>query len=232
MMQTRAAAVLLCSAIAACRSGATNERIGDDAYGEGRFQEALAAYQTAVKSDPAARIWAKIGAAALRVDSLGAAADAYLRVSGEDPTRTEEAAEGLEIVARSAEHSGNIPALQAAVAGLEAVAPERLAGRFTLALARRPESDPADLVALLPGAIAAASDPRTVDSLLAAYAVALRETAGCGTALPVYRAVVRRSHEQSLLDSAGAAIVQCTDTLVLDSLAVPDSTVVDSMGVP
>jgi hypothetical protein len=224
--------VLAVCVVLACSAGSGSERRGDQAYGAARYREALAEYQEAVKSEPAARVWAKIGAAALRANEAGTAADAYLRLAGEDPTRADEAAEGLELAARSAERADNIRALHAAVTGLEAVAPERVAGRLALMLARQPKVDPADLVPLLPSAIAAASDPRTVDSLLGTYAAALRETAGCGAAVPVFRAVLRRSREQGLLDAAGAGIVACTDTAaVAEPLPARDSTV-DSMRLP
>jgi len=215
----------------ACWSGDSSERRGDEAYGAGRFGDALVAYQDAIKSDPAARVWAKAGSAALRVDSLGTATNAYLRLAGEDPTRSDEAAEGLELAAQAAEHAGNVPALRAAVLGLEVVAPERVAGRFALTLARQPTIEPADLVTLLPSAIAAAADPRTVDTMLSHYAAGLRETTGCNAAVPVFRAVLRRSRDQGLLDAAGAGIVACTDTAAsAEPVPASDSTA-DSMGV-
>lgn len=230
-------ATVVGAAAVACRSSVGSERLGDEAYANARYLDAFAAYKTAVSIDPAGRLWAKVGAAALRTDSLEAAADAYLRLAGEDPTRVDEAAEGLEIVARDANRKGKLPALQASVAGLEAVGPERLGGQLVLAVTRRPGTEPADVIGLLPGAIAAAADPRTVDSLLGVYGAALQETKGCESALPVYYAVRRRSHEPPLLDEVNAAIVQCTETvdtdsLASDSLTAPDSMLVDSMGVP
>jgi tetratricopeptide (TPR) repeat protein len=233
---TRPASLLAVAALAACFfaacwPGQGSERLGDEAYGAGRYREAFTAYRSAAENDPVARVWAKLGAAALRIGDLSVAADAYLRLAGEDPTREDEAAEGLETVARSAERSNNRPALEAAVAGLEAVGPERIAGSFALTLAREHRGEAADLVALLPAAIAAAGDPRSVDSLLGAYAAALRATGGCGPAVPVFRAVIRRSRDQALLDSAGAGIIACTNTLIPEPPAAPDATV-DSMGVP
>ena len=58
--------------------------------------EALAEYRQGVEKDPDARVWAKAGAAALHTGNLDVASDAYLRLAAEDPTRAEEAAEGLE----------------------------------------------------------------------------------------------------------------------------------------
>lgn len=222
-----ALAAMVVVAAAACWSGVGTERSGDEAYGAGRYREALAAYQQAAKSSPDARLWAKVGATALRAGDLAAAVEAYLRLAGEDPTRTDEAVQGLELAARAAERAGDGRALQAAVAGLQVVAPDRVNGRLALALARQPGSDAADLARFMPAAIAAATDPRMVDSLLTRYATALWETSGCGAALPVYQAVLRRSHDPALLRTANEGAAECTDTLeaaAADSAFAADST--------
>src|SRR5919107_12769 len=86
-----------------CGRAGDSERRGDQAYGQGRYNEALGEYRAAVAKDPDARVWAKVGAAALRTGTLDVASDAYLRLAAEDPTRAEEAAEGLEAVARAAD---------------------------------------------------------------------------------------------------------------------------------
>ncbi len=219
-----AATLLGVATIAACRQGSGSERAGDTSYGAAQYDDALVLYQAAVQQEPAARIWAKVGAAALRAGKGRVAVDAYLRLAGEDPTRADEAAEGIEIVARNAERAGDIETLQTAVAGLVVVAPERVAGRFAVALARRSRGEPADLVTVLPGAVAAATDPQMVDSLLGLYANALRETDGCRAAEPIYRSVVRRTRDQGLLDSAGAGLAQCAEVWdVTEPPTEPDS---------
>ena len=158
-----------------------------------RYAQALAEYRQGWTKDPDARVWAKAGAAALRTGNLEVASDAYLRLAAEDPTRAEEAAEGLESVARAAERAGDAQRLQAAVVGMGAIAPDRSIGRYALDLIRRPGAEATDLVAVLPGAIAVAPDPETVDSLLVVYGAALRETSGCGEALPAFQAGLRRT---------------------------------------
>jgi len=85
-----------------CGQTGDHERRGDDAYGGGNYSLALSEYRAAVAQDPDARIWAKVGAAAMRTGSLEDASNAYLKLAAEDPTRAEEAAEGLEAVARAA----------------------------------------------------------------------------------------------------------------------------------
>jgi tetratricopeptide (TPR) repeat protein len=217
------AILVLCSA--ACGGAGDRERSGDRSYGEGRYAEALVAYQQVLADDPDARIWAKAGAAALRTSNLEVASDAYLRLAAEDPTRAEEAAEGLEAVARAAERAGDAKRLQAAVVGMGAIAPDRSIGRYALELIRRPGAEATDLVAVLPGAIAVAPDPETVDSLLVVYGNALRETSGCGEALGAYQAGRRRTKLASLRARAEEGVAACSLWMGLRSEAMgePDN---------
>jgi tetratricopeptide (TPR) repeat protein len=202
--------VLGAALISGCGEGGDHERRGDEAYGEGRYADALAEYRAAVAKDPDARVWAKAGAAALRTGNLEVASDAYLRLAAEDPTRAEEAAEGLEAVTRAADRAGDGKRLEAAVIGLGMIAPNRSIGRFALSVIRRPGADANDLVAVFPGAIAAAPDAETVDSLLAVYAGALRETSGCDQALPVFQATLRRTPVSALRTRAEDGLAGCS----------------------
>lgn len=206
-------------AIAGCGQAGDHERQGDKSYGEGRYTQALAEYRLGLDKDPDARLWAKAGAAALRTGNLEVAADAYLRLGAEDPTRAEEAAEGLESVARAAERAGDARRLQAAVVGMGAIAPDRATGRYVLDLIRRPGAEAGDLVAVLPGAIAVAPDPETVDSLLVVYGAALRETSGCGEALPVLQASIRRTRIAAVRSRAEEGVAGCALALGLRSEA-------------
>jgi tetratricopeptide (TPR) repeat protein len=198
-----------------CGRVGDNERRGDEAYGQGRYNEALGEYRAAVVKDPDARLWAKVGAAALRTGTLDLASDAYLRLAAEDPTRAEEAAEGLEAVARVADRSGDAKRLESAVVGLGMIAPSRSIGRYALAVVRRAGAEANDLVAVLPAAIAAAPDAETVDSLLAVYAGALRETSGCDQALPLFQATVRRTRVSGLRTRAEDGVAGCSVALGL-----------------
>jgi hypothetical protein len=87
------------------------------------------------------------------------------------------------------------------------VAPDRVPGPYALVLAQKEGAEPAELVGLLPRAIAAAPDQGTVDSLLALHARLLQQTSGCGQAMFQYRAVLRRTQDTSLIGRArkGAA---------------------------
>ena len=202
-----------------CRQVGDHERRGDQAYGGGRYAEALSEYRTSVAKDPDARLWAKTGAAALRTGNLEVAADAYLRLAAEDPTRVEEAAEGLESVARAADRAGDGKRLESAVVGLGMIAPSRSIARYALAVVRRPGAEANDLVPVLPAAIAAAPDAETVDSLLAVYGGALRETAGCDQALPLFQATLRRSRAPLLRARGEDGVAGCSLVMGLRSEA-------------
>jgi hypothetical protein len=201
--------------VAGCGQAGDHERLGDQLYGEGRYGEALAEYRAAVAKDPDARIWAKAGAAALRAGNLEVGSDAYLRLAAEDPTRAEEAAEGLEAVARGADRAGDGKRLEAAIIGLGMIAPNRSIGRYALAVVRRPGAEANNLVAVLPAAIAAAPDADTVDSLLSVYGAALRETSGCDQALPLFQATLRRTRVAVLHTRAEDGMAGCSLVLGL-----------------
>jgi len=205
MVTTLSATVLI-----GCGQGGDHEAQGDQAYGAGQYTQALAEYRAALAKSPDARVWAKAGAAALHTADLDVASDAYLRLAAEDPTRAEEGAEGLEAVARAAERAGDGKRLEAAVIGLGAIAPDRSVGRYALTLIRRPGAQASNLVAVLPGAIAVAPDAETVDSLLAVYAVALRETTGCDQALPLFQATLRRTKSAELHSRAEEGAAGCS----------------------
>jgi len=211
--------VALLVLLAACGQAGDHERLGDQAYGQARYAQALTEYRQVLARDPDARVWAKAGAAALRTGNLEVASDAYLRLAAEDPTRAEEAAEGLESVARAAERAGDDKRLQTAVVGMGAIAPDRSIGRYALELIRRPGAEATDLVAVLPGAIAVAPDPETVDSLLLVYGAALRETNGCGEALPAFQASLRRTKTAAIRTRAEEGVAACSLWLGLRSEA-------------
>jgi hypothetical protein len=196
-------------ALAACGGAGDHEKTGDLAYGEGRFSDALAEYHSLLGPSADARLWAKAAAAAMHTGDLRQATEAYLRLAGNDQKRTQEAAEGLETVARAADRAGNTAALRDAVVGLQAIAPQHVSGRYALLLAGEAGTDQAALVAVLPGAIASATESGLVDSLLTVYGAALQETAGCGQALLPFRTVLRRSPDSLIRARARVGVAQC-----------------------
>ena len=198
---------------AGCGGSGGHELRGDQAYGQGRYPDALAEYRALVRGKPSATVWAKVGAAALHTGELRESAEAYLRLAERDPTRADEAAEGLEGVARAAERAGNVDVLREVVTGLAATAPDHPTGRYALLLAQRPDVDTTELVSLLPSALAAATAPETVDSLLTAYGRALQATSGCGQALLQFRAVLRRSQDSAARGPARRGVADCAYAL-------------------
>ncbi len=201
--------LVACLALGTGCGTADSERRADETYAQGRYGEALAMYRDLSGGGAEPRVLAKVGAAAIRAGRLGEATDAYLRLAGEDPTRGREAAAGLEGVVSAAERSGDAAALQEAVLGLQTIAPDGVPGRFALVLAQKPDAEAEELVSLLPGAIAAADDQGSVDSLLLRYGRALEATAGCGQALLQYRAVARRAQDSTLRATARTRTGDC-----------------------
>ena len=80
---------------------------------------------------------------------------------------------------------------------------------------------------LLPGAIAAAGDQATIDSLLALHARLLEKTAGCGQALLQYRAVVRRAQDSALRAAGRKGAADCA--LALGERAASAGRVADAV---
>jgi tetratricopeptide (TPR) repeat protein len=212
-------ALVAALACLACGDAGDAERRGDEAYGLGQYAEALREYRSLVDGDAPARVWAKVGTAALRSGDLDQAADAYLHLAGEDPERAWEAAEGLEEVARAAERVDRADVLQRAVIGLQTVAPDRVPGRYALRLAQQEGAEPAELVSLLPRAIAAAVDQSTADSLLSLHARLLQQTSGCGQAMFQYRAVLRRAQDSAIRADARKGVADCALSLGRRSLS-------------
>ena len=85
--------LFLALSLAGCgKAAADHERLGDRAYREGRFSQAMAEYRAAQKSGGRARIWAKLGSAALHERDLGTAVEAFTQLEAADHSRSTEAA--------------------------------------------------------------------------------------------------------------------------------------------
>ena len=206
--------------ISGCSTAAADhERLGDRAYREGRFADAMSEYRAAQKSGTRDRVWAKLGAAALRGRALGVAIEAYSALEHADPSRAAEAAAGLERVAHLAERggSGDLMHLAGAVRALRTVAPGRPLGRFAMAPGNGLPA--AEALGALPAALASASDSRTVDSLLVAYGGAQRVVTACETATKTLRTVLRRTRDPGLRATASDGVSACALRLGLDALA-------------
>lgn len=214
---------------AGCGAAASDhERLGDAAFRTARWSKAVSEYQAAQRSGPKARIWAKAGAAAIKADDYAAAVEAYSQLAREDPTRTIEAAVGLERVARAADRPGNggPAAVARAVLALKTIAPGRPLGRLALAQFG-PGVEPGDAIGLLPAALATAGTPRVVDSLLLRLADAQRATVACDAAAGNYRALLRRTQDGRLRAAARSGLAECALLLGQDALGVSDGPVAE-----
>lgn len=214
---TRLFPIVLLALLACGVAAADHERLGDQAFGREMYAEALGEYRAAVRASPEARVYAKLGAAALRAQDFREAADAYTALGGDDPSRGAEAAMGLELVAQAADRAGDPAALYAAMRGLRGLAPDRVDGRYALGLLRHATLSAPEIIELAPFAVAAAPDSRAVDSLLLRYGTALQETTACEQAVAVFHAARRRTTDPGLQETAGHGIADCGLQLGLEA---------------
>ena len=216
----RRGGVLLLVALAGCSSAAADhERLGDRAYREGRWVAAVAEFRAAAKGRGGARLYAKLGSAALHDRDPATAITAFSALQAADASRAAEAAVGLERAADLAAAGGAAQSsnLAAAVRELRRLAPGRPLGRF--AIASTGGLDPTEALGALPAALAAASEARGVDSLLVAYGEAQRVTTACEAATHTYGTVLRRTRDPGLRATAALGIGACALRLGLDALA-------------
>lgn len=186
-------AFLLLPITLACSAPSSVERQADAEVSAGRWAEAVAGYRQAAAGQADGRVVAKLGSAELHAGHLREAAAAYTRLGREDPSRQDEAADGLEVVARAAERGGDTTALRLAMEGIRDVAPGRPVGRYVLALEARGALSPEARMELTPDAVAASPDGDTADSLLLGYASGLQASGDCEHAAGIFGAVAARS---------------------------------------
>lgn len=213
-MQGVVRAVVLAVALAGCvGAAAQHERLADEAYAERRFAEALVEYRLAMSAGrPSADLRVKAGAAALHAGELPAAAQEFVALGTEGgESRLQEAADGLVLVANAAIQVGDHQALAAALDGLQSVAPHRALGTFAQQLAGSMGSQPRtpEELAVLTYAAAAASDARTLDSLVYVYGVALRRLGRCEDASVAFESLLRRERDLGLTRGARDGLVLC-----------------------
>lgn len=208
--------------LAACGGAAADhETLGDRAYGERHFADALAEYRLAIKLRPSTTLRAKAGAAAWHAGDFVAAVEEYRALAREGGShRAGEAADGLERVARAAAEGDDPAGLAAAVAGLRSVAAGRALSRFARQLAQSvgPEPRSPDALSVLSYAAAGAPDARAEDSLMYGYAVALTRIGRCGDAIPVFEGVARRAREPGLVRPALQAVGRCALALARQAI--------------
>jgi tetratricopeptide (TPR) repeat protein len=213
--------ILLLVFLAGCAgSAADHERLGDTAYGQAEFATALGEYRAVARDGAEPRVWAKLGAAALKAGEYREAAEAYGKLAAADHTRDSEAARGLELVARAADRAGATVALQEAVEALRRLAPERVSSRYTIALVRGGRLEPAEAAGIGPLALAAAGDAAAVDQMLVQYGTALQRMTACGQAAEIYLTALRRSRDAGVRSRAIEGVGTCGIQLGLEALTL------------
>lgn len=208
----RVAALIALVSMACTRSAANHEELGDRAYAASSYADALAEYQLGRRANPSsATLLAKVGAAAMHAEDYELAAEAYRAVARRDRSRAEEAADGLDRVARAALAANDRRALASALTGLREVAPRRPLGRYVVlaALDAVDRGDTAEAVALLPVAAASAADAVRADSLLFVYGRTLVRVRDCSTAVRVFEGVIRRQRAAVVVEAAREGLGLC-----------------------
>lgn len=196
--------------MACTRTAADHEVLGDRAYAAHAYRDALAEYEL-VKVHPSADLHAKTAAAALHAEDYELAVDEYRALADKDRSRAGEAAEGLERVVRAALAANDRPALASALTALRAVAPNRPLGPYSglAALDATERGDTAAALALLPAAVASASDAHNADSLLYVYGLVAARASDCTIGVEVFEGVLRRQHDPALADRAREGLSLC-----------------------
>lgn len=198
-------------ALACAKSAADHEMLGDRDYAAAAYRDALAEYQLGLRAGSGAGLHAKMAAAALHTGDFRVAAEQFRALAREDKSRAEEAADGLERVARAAAAGNDRGALADALQGLREVAPDRPLGPYArvVALDAAAAGNTAGALAYLPTAIATAPDARTADSLLFVYGEAAALARDCVMATMLFEAVLRRQRQPLVMEAAREGISRC-----------------------
>jgi tetratricopeptide (TPR) repeat protein len=219
----RVVAAVLAGAIVACaRSAADHEVLGDREYAAAAYADALAEYQLGLRAGArGANLHDKAAAAALHTGELSIAAEQFRLLAQRDPSRADEAADGLERVAQAAAAANDRGALADALRGLREVAPSRPLGAYAriVALDAAAAGNTRAALAYLPTAIAAAPDARVADSLLFVYGEAAALARDCSTAMEVFEGILRRQRQPVVLDAAREDEARCALALGQTALA-------------
>lgn len=209
--------------VAGCTGAAADhEKLGDRAYVDGRFRDALVEYRLAiVQHGPSVTLRTKAGHAALNAMELAAAAHEYIALGEEGGSdQLEEAADGLVRVANFSIEERDQEALALALDGLQRIAPGRALGSFAGHLASSIEGLPqsSDGLALVTFAAAGAANARTQDSLMFVYAAVMRRTGRCGRAAIVFESLARRARDAEIAENARHELALCSLEEGVDAL--------------
>ncbi len=210
---TRRELSALGAVLAACTGAAADhETLGDRAYVDHSYGDALVEFQLALRQDGADPVLMhKAGMAALNSRDLGVAVVQFRALAEEDADQSMLAADGLDRVARAASSAGNRAALQAAIQALREVDPTRALRSFAqdLAIEFKDSAASNDALSVILFAAAAAPDARLQDSLMYGYGLMLVRLRRCDAAVPVFESVLLRQREMSVQSGARLRAAAC-----------------------
>ena len=201
------AARLLVVVLCACSLGRPDrERLGDVAWHDGRWAEAMASYRAAGDSP---QLTAKLADAAFEGGLLAESAQAWIRLGTDAPERAPEAAAGLARVAVAAERAGKQAALASAVAGLRRIAPGWPMGRIASRMGGPGTIAPELVADVIPAMLVSSDSRESSEPLLLALGQADRARNACELAVPILEGVLRRSSSPAMHDSATVTLGWC-----------------------
>ena len=202
--------------LSACHpAGSDSERLGDAAWHDGRWKDAVVLYRMV---EPSPRVTAKLADAAFLAGALATAAEAWTNLGLAAPDRAGEAASGLARTAVAAERNDDPRALVLAIAGLRRLEPGWPLGRLSLRLAHEP--GPFDTLGtlVLPAALAAGPGRGAADSLMLALGRAQRASGDCHRAVSTLESATRRGGNGGTHDDVSSELAACELTLGLQAL--------------
>ena len=192
------------------------EQLGDEAWHDARWADAVADYRAAGDSP---RLLAKLADATLQGGLLTQSAEAWTRLGTDASDRAAEAAAGLARVASAAEQAGNDAALAQAIAGLRRIAPGWPLQRVAARMGRVADLPPAAAAEAIPALLSASPGRNVAELMLLALGRADRARGSCDVAVPVLEGVLRTTMNAELRDSATTPLAWCELQLGLAALA-------------
>jgi hypothetical protein len=207
----------IASVVAGCSIGqGGREQLGDEAWHDARWADAVADYRAAGDSP---RLLAKLADATLQGGLLTQSAEAWTRLGTDAPDRAAEAAAGLARVASAAEQAGNDAALAQAMAGLHRIAPGWPLQRVAARIGRVADLQPAAAADVIPALLSTSPGRAVAEPMLLALGRADRARGSCDVAVPILEGVLRTTTTAALRDSAATPLAWCELQLGLTALA-------------
>ncbi len=215
MNATRLLAALM--VLAGCGPGRSGrERLGDEAWHDARWAEAVADYRAAGDSP---RLTAKLADAALEGGLWTMSAVAWTKLGLDAPDRAAEAAAGLARVAAAAQEADDDAGLAQAITGLRRIAPGWPLQRLAPRVGTTGDLTPDAAIAVIPVLLASGVDRDVAEPLWVMLARADRARGSCEAAVPLLEGVLRTTTNTFLRDSATTTLGWCELGLGLAALA-------------